>query len=41
VYHATNKEIRSLMTGVRYFFTVDAVNGAGIALGEKIVSLQP
>jgi len=41
VYHATNKEVRSLMTGVRYFFTVDAVNEAGIALGEKIVSLQP
>ena len=34
-------EIRSLMTGVRYYFTVDAVNAAGITTGTETVSLQP
>lgn len=41
VYHATEKEIRSLTSGVRYFFTVDAVNGAGITRGRETVALQP
>lgn len=41
VYHATNIEIRSLNAGVRYFFTVDAVNGSHITSGTKMVSLEP
>lgn len=41
VYGATNIEIRSLSAGVPYFFTVDAVNSAGITSGSKVVALQP
>ena len=41
VYHATTKEIRSLSVGVRYFFTVEAVNAAGITKGSETVPLQP
>lgn len=40
-YHATSHEIRSLNKGVRYFFTVDAVNAAGITRGTDIVALEP
>lgn len=40
-YHATSREIRSLNKGVRYFFTVDAVNAAGITRGTDIVALEP
>jgi xylan 1,4-beta-xylosidase len=40
VYHATTKEIRSLNAGVPYFFTVDAVNAAGITKGTKVVALN-
>jgi hypothetical protein len=41
VYGRESVEIRSLMTGIRYYFTVDAVNAAGITTGTEIVSLQP
>jgi len=41
VYNKTSKEIRSLISGVHYYFTVDAVNAAGINAGKKIVDLQP
>lgn len=41
IYNATKKEIRSLNVGVRYFFTVDAVNAAGISKGTKTVTLAP
>lgn len=41
VYNATSREIRSLNTGGGYFFTVDAVNSAGITKGTQVVSLRP
>jgi hypothetical protein len=40
VYQATNVEIRSLNAGVKYFFAVDAVNGAGITAGHRTVALE-
>jgi hypothetical protein len=39
VYGATAKEIRSLNTGVKYYFTVDAVNAAGVTKGGEPVAL--
>ncbi len=41
VYNATGKEIRSLNTGIGYFFTVNAVNSVGITKGTQVVSLRP
>jgi len=41
VYHATSRGIRSLNSGVPYFFTVDAVNSAGISKGSEVVALHP
>jgi len=41
VYHSTATEIRSLLSGQRYFFTVDAVNAAGITQEKENVELQP
>lgn len=41
VYHATSREIRSLMAGVEYYFAVDAVNEAGITRGNETVALHP
>lgn len=40
VYHATTREIRSLNSGVQYFFTVDAVNAAGVTKGTDVVALR-
>jgi xylan 1,4-beta-xylosidase len=41
VYHATEMEMRSLISGVRYFLAVDAVNASGITPGKETVVLQP
>jgi xylan 1,4-beta-xylosidase len=41
VYGTTTREIRSLNSGVPYFFTVDAVNTAGIMKGTEVVVLRP
>jgi Beta-xylosidase len=41
VYNATTREIRSLNSGVKYYFTVDAANAVGIAKGTDVVMLQP
>lgn len=38
VYDADSIDIRSLNTGVKYYFTVDAVNGSGITKGTKIIA---
>jgi hypothetical protein len=40
VYGATSYEVRSLNSGVPYYFTVDAVNSAGVASGRTVVELQ-
>lgn len=41
VYSATVKEIRSLNVGIKYFFTVDAVNAEGITKGTETATLVP
>jgi hypothetical protein len=41
VYHAITREVRSLNTGVPYYFTVDAVNSTGITKGTEVVALLP
>lgn len=39
VYDATSLEIRSLMGGTRYWFSVDAVNAAGVTRGHRVIAL--
>ncbi len=39
VYGATSYEVRSLNSGVKYYFTVDAVNAAGVTKGSDAVEL--
>ncbi len=41
VYRSTKREIRSLNTGVKYYFTVDAVNGGQVSTGRTVAVLQP
>ncbi|HWB92185.1 MAG TPA: fibronectin type III domain-containing protein, partial [Puia sp.] len=38
VYNADSLDIRALNTGVKYYFTVDAVNGSGITRGTTITA---
>lgn len=38
VYHSTSLDVRSLNTGVKYYFTVDAVNSYGITPGPAAVT---
>jgi hypothetical protein len=40
VYDATHFDINSLNTGVSYYFTIDAVNGSGIARGQDTVFVK-
>lgn len=39
VYKASNLEINSLNAGVKYYFTVDAINACGLNPGKKIIEL--
>jgi hypothetical protein len=41
IYGATSYELRSLNTGNHYYFTVDAVNAAGVAEGRDLAELNP
>ena len=40
IYHATKADVRSLNTGVSYYFTVDAVNSYGVTAGPPAVSVK-
>jgi hypothetical protein len=40
VYGTEHFEINSLNEGVRYYVTVDAVNGSGVSHGKKIVDVK-
>jgi len=37
VYDGDELDIRSLNTGVKYYFTVDAVNGSGVTKGTRVI----